>query len=132
MEAILKISRHHFLKIFIPYHCRYQLSNQGATATVCHHHSMCKYHLPLLGICKDHRSRLDAVLFVECHIFTRGCQWWLSYRVFLQLLYLIVRVLTIQTMSQGGVWGVLILILKILCSYCIILYQLDPKSSSLS
>lgn len=36
-------SRPHFLKTFISYHSRYQLSNQDAT--VCHCCSMCKYLL---------------------------------------------------------------------------------------
>lgn len=70
--------RQHFLKTFIPYHSRYQLLNQEAT--ICHYCSMCKYHLPHLGIGKDHSSQLDAVLFVECHISARGCLWWSSYK----------------------------------------------------
>lgn len=63
--------RHRFLKTFIPYHSRYQLLNQEAT--VGHHCSMRKYHLPHLGIGKDHGSQLDAVLFVECYVSARAC-----------------------------------------------------------
>lgn len=71
--------RHHFLKTFISYHSRYQVLNQEAS--IRHHCSVCKYHLPHLGICKDHSSQLDVVLFVECHNSTRGCLWWSSYKV---------------------------------------------------
>lgn len=93
-------SRHHFLKIFIPYPSRYQPSNQEAT--VCHHCSMCKYHLPSPGICKYHSSQFDAILFLNA-TFPQGAVYdshLIKYG--LELLYLIFRLLT-QTMITG--WG---------------------------
>lgn len=130
--SYLKNNKASFLKDL--YSISLQIPTFTLEATVGHHGSMCKYHLPHRGICKDHSSRLDAGLFVECHISTRGCLWWLSYKVLFRTVISNSQNTNNSDHVTGWGLGSSAIDLKnpLQLLHHIVLNQLDLKSSSLS